>query len=64
MRWVLMIGKIGDNAMGTANIERGGVEKQPYTTPELQVFGQIAEMTDQSNNGSIFDGTNNMFMAP
>jgi len=60
MRWVLMIGQIGDHAMGTANIERGGVEKQPYTTPELQVFGQIAEMTDGMISSSQTDGMSGM----
>jgi len=46
--------------MGTANIERGGVEKQPYTTPELQVFGQIAEMTDGMISSSQTDGMSGM----
>jgi len=28
-------------------------DKQPYTTPKLQVFGQITEMTEANQNGGL-----------
>ena len=38
-------------------------DKRTYTTPELQVFGQIAEMTDSIAFGTAADTTAMMFAA-